>query len=68
MHGLIEALLQTVAEDNYDAATPRLQGEGNPLPLLEQSMEDLVRVCFQQGPIVRAASEAASMDERLEIA
>jgi AcrR family transcriptional regulator len=66
LHGLMEALLHAMKEDIFDVATPWLQGEGDPLPLLEQSLEGLVRVCYQQGPILRAVSDAAPMDERLE--
>ena len=66
LHGLMEALLHAIEEDIFDVATPWLQGEGDPLPLLEQSLEGLVRVCYQQGPILRAVSDAAPMDERLE--
>ena len=66
LHGLMETLLQAIEEDILDVTTPWLQGEGDPLPLLAESMEGLVRVCYQQGPILRAVSDAAPMDERLE--
>ena len=40
--------------------------KGDPIPLLEESLENMVWVCYQQGPILRAVSDAAPMDVRLE--
>ena len=52
LHDLMEALLRGMQEDIFDVATPWLQGEGDPIPLLEETIDGLVRVCYQQGPIV----------------
>lgn len=41
-------------------------GEGDPIPLLEESLESIVPMFYQHGPILRAISDAAPMDERLE--
>ena len=62
----MEALLRGMQEDIFDVAAPWLQGEGDPISLLEETVDGLVRVCYQQGPILRAVSDAAPMDERLE--
>ena len=66
LHDLMEVLLRGMEEDIIEGAGPWLQGEGDPIPLLEESIDGLVRVCYQQGPIVRAVSDAAPMDGRLE--
>ena len=66
LHDLMESLLRGMEEDIFSVTAPWFQGEGDPVALLEQSLEDLVRVCYQQGPILRAVSDAAPMDERLE--
>ncbi len=66
LHDLMEALLEALKEDIFDVAAPWLQGEGDPIPLLEETMAGLVRVCYRQGPILRAVSDAAPMDARLE--
>ena len=66
LHDLMEALLHGMHEDIVEVAGPWLQGEGDPISLLEESIDGLVRVCYQQGPIVRAVSDAAPMDGRLE--
>jgi AcrR family transcriptional regulator len=66
LHDLMEALLHGMQEDIFDVAAPWLHGEGDPIPLLQETIDGLVRVCYQQGPIVRAVSDAAPMDGRLE--
>ena len=65
-HDLMETLLQSMEKDAFDATAPWFQGEGDPIPLLEKSIEGLVRVCYRDGPILRAVSDAAPMDRRLE--
>jgi AcrR family transcriptional regulator len=66
LHDVMESLLRGMEEDIFSVTAPWFQGEGDPVALLEQSLENLVRVCYQQGPILRAVSDAAPMDERLE--
>jgi len=66
LHDLMESLLRGLEEEIFGVAAPWLQGEGDPISLLEETMEGLVRVCYQQGPILRAVSDAAPMDQRLE--
>ena len=66
LNELMEALLRGIEDDIFAAAKPWLQGEGDPIPLLEETMAGLVGVCYRQGPILRAVSDAAPMDGRLE--
>ena len=66
LHDLMETLLRGLAEGVFEVAAPWLQGEGDPIPLLEESIAGLVQVCYQQGSILRAVNDAAPMDERLE--
>ena len=66
LHDLMEALLRGMEDDIFAAATPWLQGEGDPIPLLRESLAGLVQICYQRGPILRAVSDAASSDESLE--
>ena len=66
LHDLMEALLRGMHEDIFEVAGPWLQGEGDPILLLEETVDGLVRVCYQQGPVLRAVSDAAPMDGRLE--
>lgn len=66
LHELMEFLLREIADDIFAVATPWFEGEGDPLPLLEESLAGLVRICYRQGPIVKAVVDAAPMDGRLE--
>jgi len=66
LHELMECLLRGLENDIFDVTAPWFTGEGEPVALLEESLENLVRVCYQQGPILRAVTDAAPMDERLE--
>ncbi|TWT80431.1 HTH-type transcriptional regulator EthR [Planctomycetes bacterium CA13] len=66
LYELIEALLCGLEASILDVATPWLQGEGDALALLKKSLTGLVQVCYDGGPILRAVSDAAVSDERLE--
>ena len=66
LHELMEALLRGIEEEIFAVARPWFEGEGEPVQLLEESLAGFVSVCYRQGPIVRAVSDAAPMDERLE--
>ncbi len=66
VHELMETLLQGIEDDIFDVATPWFEGEGDPIPRLQQTISGLVRVCYRQGPILRAVAEAAPLDARLE--
>ena len=66
LHDLMEILLRGMEEEILAVTSAWFQGEGDPLPLLEESLENMVRVCYQRGPILRAVTDAAPMDERLE--
>jgi AcrR family transcriptional regulator len=63
---LMEHLLQGLKEELFTVTTAWFIGEGDPIPLLKESLGNLVSVCYQQGPILRAVSDAAPMNERLE--
>lgn len=65
LYELIEALLRGLEASIFQVATPWLVGEGDPVPLLKESLTGLVRVCYERGPILRAVSDAAANDDRL---
>ena len=44
VHELMEALLRGLEEDIFEVASHWFEGEGDPIPLLEETMEGLVRV------------------------
>ena len=66
LYDLAETLLRGLEADILEVATPWFQGEGDPLPLLEESLRGLVNVCYERGPILKAVADAAVSDQRLE--
>ena len=66
LHDLMEALLHGLQEEVFHVTAPWFSEEGDPISLLRESLENMVLVCYQRGPILRAVSDAAPMDERLE--
>jgi len=63
---MMEHLLNEFKEKIMAATGAWLNGEGDPIPLLVESLENLVEVSYQYGPILRAVLDAAPMNERLE--
>ena len=66
LHELMEILLDTVRDEILAVTGPWFTGVGDPVVLLNESLDGLVEVCYQQGPILRATTDAATTDERLE--
>jgi AcrR family transcriptional regulator len=66
LYALMETLLLSLEEDIFEVAAPWFSLEGNPVDTLRESLTGLVRVCYEQGPILRAVSDASTIDERLE--
>lgn len=66
LYALMETLLLGLEEDIFDVAAPWFSREGDPVETLRESLSGLVRVCYEQGPILRAVSDASTVDERLE--
>jgi len=66
LHELMECLLADLREDIMAGAAPWFAGTGEVIGLLRQSLEALVRVGYEKGPILKAVADASSNDERLE--
>jgi hypothetical protein len=62
----METLLLGLKEELFEATTPWFHGEGDPFPLLIESFQGLVHVCYEHGPILRAVTDAAPNDDQLE--
>ena len=60
------ALLDGTRDEILSAATPWFLGEGDPVPLLRESLSGLVKVTYRRGPILRAVTDATASDEWLE--
>lgn len=68
VHVLMETLLDDLRDEILGVVEPWVLGTGDPVSLLRQSLDGLVRVCYRRGPILRAASDAATSDNRMETA
>ena len=66
LHELIESLLSGVEAVMHQTAHPWINGEGEPIAALRKSLKGVVQTCVDHGPVFRAVSEAAPLDERLE--
>ncbi len=66
LHGLMEALLDEVKGGIVEGAQPWLSGGGDSIATLQESLTALVDVGHQHGSILRAVSDAAPSDDRLE--
>lgn len=67
LYALMEALLVGLQDDIFAVAAPWFSDTGDPLASLHEAMTGLVRLCHEQGPILRAVADAAASDERLEL-
>jgi AcrR family transcriptional regulator len=66
LHELIESLFGELEIAVQRTTNPWISGEGEPIGALRESIKGLVQVCVEQGPILRAVSQAAPFDPRLE--
>jgi AcrR family transcriptional regulator len=66
LHDLMETLLDMLRDEVFAATGSWFQGTGDPIALLNESLADLVDVCYRLGPILRATDDAAATDERFE--
>lgn len=66
LHGMMEALLDEVKGAIVEGAQPWFSGEGGSVATLQESLAALVDAGHDYGSILRAVSDAAPSDERLE--
>jgi AcrR family transcriptional regulator len=64
---VMENLLEMLQDEIFEVAGPWLAYDGDhPTAVLHESVAGLVRVCHERGPFLRAITDAATTDERLE--
>ena len=66
IHGLMEALLKRLESEILEGASPWLSDDGDPVALLYESLAAEVRICYRHGPFLKAVSDAAGTNARLE--
>jgi len=66
LHEVMETLLTMLGEEIFRAVEPWLEKPGDPVALVHETLAGLVDVCYERGPFLRAITDAASTDPRLE--
>ena len=66
LHELMETLLDMLQDEILTAAAPWVSGNGDPVALIQEALAGLVDIGHQRGPFLRAITDAAGTDERLE--
>ena len=66
IHGLMEALLKRLESEILEGASPWLSDDGDVVALLFESLAAEARICYRYGPFLKAVSDAAGTNARLE--
>ena len=62
LHALMQALQDVIQDEIFAAAGPWIEEVGDPVPLMREAIDRLVRVCYDRGPLIRALSDAATTE------
>lgn len=66
LHEVMETLLDMMKEEVFAVTGSWFTGVGDPVALLNESLDGLVNFSYQRGPFMRAIDDAAATDKRLE--
>jgi AcrR family transcriptional regulator len=66
LHDVMEFLLNTLQEEIFNVDEPWHQGVGNPVDLMRETLSGLVDYFYERGPFLRAFTDAAAADVRIE--
>ena len=66
IHDLMETLLARLQSEIMGGVSPWLSEEGDPVALLYQSLSAEVELCHSRGPLLKAISDSAGADKRME--
>ncbi len=66
LHDVMESLLKLLQEEILNVDEPWLKGVGDPVDLLRETLAGVVDICYERGPFLRAITDAAATDTRLE--
>ena len=66
IHVLMRTLLKRLESEILEGASPWLSDDGDPVALLYESLAAEVRICYRYGPFIKAISDAAGTNARLE--
>lgn len=68
VHELMENLLMRLESEILEGASPWFSDDGDPVALLYESLAAEVRICYRRGPFLKAVSDDAGNNARLEAA
>ena len=63
---VMETLLDLLQGEILEVSEPWRTGVGDPAALVQETLAGLVHVCYERGPFLRAVTDAATTDDRLE--
>jgi AcrR family transcriptional regulator len=66
LNDVMESLLKILQEEILNVDESWLMGVGDPADLLRETLSGLVDVCYERGPFLRAITDAATTDNRIE--
>ena len=66
LHELMETLLDLLQEEISEVVKPWLTGAGDPVALMCETLDGLIRVCYERGPFLKAIFDSAATDKRFE--
>jgi AcrR family transcriptional regulator len=66
VHDVMESLLNTLQEEIFNVDEPWHLGVGNPVDLMRETLSGLVDYFYERGPFLRAFTDAAAADDRIE--
>ena len=66
LHDIMETLLVISQEKIFAVCDPWINGVGDPVALLQESLAGLVRLSYYRGPIFRAVADAGTTNKHYE--
>jgi AcrR family transcriptional regulator len=66
LHDVMESLLKKLQEETLSVDEPWLMGVGDPVDLMRETLSGLVDYFYERGPFLRAFTDAATTDARIE--
>lgn len=66
LHAVMADLLELLQGDILSACDPWISEVGDPAVLMHETIAGLTAICYQNGPFLRAITDAASDDQRFE--
>jgi len=66
LYELMDTLLDLLQDEIFEASAPWITGTGDPVALLHETIGNLVGVCYERGPLLKAIFDSAASDKRFE--